>query len=96
MPVCACAGLELKGLEALVALGVPGLSFPLMCIVDHLGHRMSASSSLPIGRGTLVYGSADAGRTVHGEESLPTPALARALREAARRLNLAPHGARRV
>ena len=83
--------------------------------MDHLGHRMSVSSALPIGRGSLVYGSADAGRTVcaspprcaacpcswsplpplpprrHGEESLPSPAFARALREAGRRLNLAPH-----
>ena len=36
----------------------------LFGVVDYAGWRVLASALLPIGEGTLVYGSADGGRTV--------------------------------
>ena len=40
------------------------LLVPLMCVIDFQGHRVFASSMLNIDDSTLVYGSADAGKTV--------------------------------
>ena len=36
---------------------------PFMCLIDFKGFRLIASSKLPINNSTLVYGSADGGRT---------------------------------
>jgi hypothetical protein len=36
---------------------------PMQTIVEHLGYRVVAVPLLPVGSGTLVYGSADAGKT---------------------------------
>ncbi|KAH3756407.1 Histidine kinase [Pelomyxa schiedti] len=62
------AGHEGKGLQALanaaLATGLfPILGWPLMIIVDYLGHRVVASTILPIGHDTLVVGSSDGGHT---------------------------------
>ncbi|KAL6062793.1 Clu domain-containing protein [Balamuthia mandrillaris] len=52
-----------KGSQSTGASG--GLCFPLACLIDHRGFRLLASALLPIsGVSTLVYGSADGGRTV--------------------------------
>jgi hypothetical protein len=58
------AGNELKSLEAVLASG-SGLRAPLMCIVDWKGHRLTAQVVLSLDRDSLVYGSADGGRTIY-------------------------------
>ena len=55
---------ELRSLRALVGCDEPSLAFPLMVTVDYAGHRLCAVSVLPISDATLVYGSADQGRTI--------------------------------
>lgn len=51
----------LKGLSQITSLGIEGLRYPLMCLLDYLGHRLIAISVLPIsgsqGNSTLVYGT---------------------------------------
>ena len=37
---------------------------PLMTCIDYKGRRLIASSVLPIGSNTLIYGSADGANTV--------------------------------
>jgi hypothetical protein len=59
------AGHELKGLMQVFTSNVTGISVPLMTLIDYLGFRLVAESILPINRTTIVYGSADAGITVH-------------------------------
>lgn len=54
---------------------------------DHGGFRLLATCLLPIGHGTLAYGSDDQGRTVHTHDSELNAAMA----TAGARLNLAPH-----
>jgi hypothetical protein len=53
------AGLELMGLRAYQRCHIQGLHFPLMTLLDYRGHRLIASTMLPLSRTTLVYGSAD-------------------------------------
>lgn len=49
-----------------VCSNVEELFFPLMCVVDYLGLRLVCTSFIDgIGSGSLVYGSQDAGRTIH-------------------------------
>ncbi|MDP2437556.1 MAG: hypothetical protein Q8P67_17575 [archaeon] len=67
--------------------GVPQLLVPLMALVDYMGFRMIAISILPVTPSTLVYGSADAGITVHDDNS----EFSKCMLQAAKRLNLAPH-----
>jgi hypothetical protein len=56
---------EIRSLEALVACGVEGVFYPLMCLVDYLGLRIICASIIPgLGGDTLKYGTADAGRTL--------------------------------
>eukprot|EP00466_Bigelowiella_natans_P004326 jgi/Bigna1/69664/fgenesh1_pg.9_\ len=59
------ANREMLGLRAYLDLRVKGLHFPLVILVDYLGHRLICSSLLPIDSSSLVYGSDDQGRTVH-------------------------------
>eukprot|EP01087_Luapelamoeba_hula_P009869 TRINITY_DN2581_c1_g2_i1.p1 TRINITY_DN2581_c1_g2~~TRINITY_DN2581_c1_g2_i1.p1 ORF type:complete len:1535 (+),score=206.50 TRINITY_DN2581_c1_g2_i1:470-4606(+) len=63
------------------------LSFPLFFVLDYKGYRLSACSLLPINNNTLVYGSADSGRTVHASDE----AMNALMKKAARELNLKPH-----
>jgi hypothetical protein len=42
--------------QAMSALGIPELCFPLVAIVDFRGYRLLASSRLPLGTDTLKYG----------------------------------------
>ena len=58
-----------------------------MALVDYLGYRLIAISVLPITKDTLVYGSADAGVTLHNSN----PTLARKMKLAGEMLNLKTH-----
>lgn len=82
------AGHELKGLMRYFMQ--PGLHVPLMALVDYKGHRLVASSILPIlpgDDGTIRYGSPDGGRTVYASD----PELMERMEQAGRRLNLKGH-----
>jgi hypothetical protein len=81
------AGCELRGLMAYFNCDVQNLHFPLMSLVDYRGFRLIAMSILPIDRTTLVYGSNDAGLTMHNKSTR----LAGKMKQAARQLNLATH-----
>ena len=52
---------EMRALQAVYNAQVPGLSLPLMVLINFRGFRLIASSQLPISDETLVYGSSDAG-----------------------------------
>jgi hypothetical protein len=76
-----------KGLISYFNLGIRDLHFPLMALVDYLGFRLTALSVLPIRKDTIVYGSCDAGKTVHAASRR----LTRKMNEAADVLNLKKH-----
>ncbi len=62
--------------------------FPLMALVDYRGFRLIALSVLPISKQTIIYGSNDAGLTVHkDDESLNT-----LMKEIGTKLRLKEHG----
>lgn len=66
---------------------------PLQAVVDYRGHRIVASSLLPVsGEKSLVYGSCDGGKTVHAD-LLPVNAL---MASAARMMNLKAHRVQNV
>jgi hypothetical protein len=90
------AGHELRGLRALYQSSLRGresaeadaaLRVPLFALIDHSGFRIMAMSTAPIGKRSLVYGSADAGRVIHSGDM----EAARAMKAVGDRLNLAPH-----
>jgi len=98
------AGHELNGLRALYQAataarrdgstsGLAGLLAPLMVVVDYRGWRVVAMCVVPVGDGTLCYGSDDQARTVHRD-----PQVARLMKDAGVRLNLKEHlvGARHL
>jgi hypothetical protein len=58
---------EFRSLNDIAGLGLP-LHFPLMTVVDYRGYRISAVAQLPIGKSSLVYGSADGGLSLGGLE----------------------------
>lgn len=62
-----------------------------MALIDYKGFRLVASSLLPLGPGSLVYGSKDAAMTVLNTN----PALAARVEEASAKLNLKKHEAGR-
>lgn len=66
---------ELLGLSHMMQYQVPSLSFPLMALIDYCGYRIVAVSTLPINKETIVYGSADAGRTVHNSDTTVSEAM---------------------
>ena len=78
---------ELKGLIHYYEMSVSDIYFPMIAIVDYLGHRLVATSLLPINSQTLIYGSSDGGRTVHNQSCI----LSERMAEASRRMNLKPH-----
>ena len=59
---------ELKSLRQGLRHNIPNLNMPLVALVDYLGLRLIATSILPISGDTLIYGSADQGRTVHKDD----------------------------
>lgn len=79
---------ELRGLHGYERCSPEGkLRVPLFALVDYAGFRLACTSLLPLGAGSLVYGSADAARTVHTEDAETRDLM----RRAGERLNLAPH-----
>ena len=77
---------ELKGLTAYMGSEIPGLSFPLMVVVDYKGYRLVASSLLPIGESTIVYGSSNGGRTMHMADAR----MSSLMKAAAAKIGIAP------
>lgn len=65
--------------------------FPLMALVDYRGFRLIAVSVLPISKQTIVYGSNDAGLTVHKKD----PVLNELMKEIGTKLHLKEHGSGR-
>ena len=61
---------ELKGLRAYMQCELADLRTPLFCLVDFAGFRVIATSVLPLSKGSLVYGSCDAGAWVGVSVSL--------------------------
>ena len=83
------AGRELQGLRSYLQWIVSEggkLYTALFCLVDYAGYRVIASSMLPIGGDTLVYGSCDGGRTV-----MNAMFLRATMRDAAKWLNIKAH-----
>jgi len=81
------AGHDLKGSIHYYNCGVKELHLPLMALIDYKGFRMSAQAFLPLGEKSLVYGSADGGRTVHKSNEKFNDAM----RRAAEALNIRGH-----
>lgn len=81
------ANREVRALQALVKVSVRGLAFPIMCTIEHLGHRLVAVSLLDIDDSTLVYGSGDQAATVHTRDGTMNAMM----KQACTALNLAPH-----
>ena len=40
----------------------------MIALVDYFGFRLIAISLLPIGKGTLIYGTGDAGKTIYASD----------------------------
>ncbi len=66
---------------------VAGLCVPFAVCVDFLGFRIFASTLLPIGAGTLVYGSQDGGKTTLNSDATAVQLAA----TVAQQLNLKMH-----
>jgi hypothetical protein len=81
------AGHELKGLSAIIGCRIDHLHVPLMCVVNYLGFQLVAQTILPISRRTLIFGSSDGGRTIHGSDGQ----FIEMLQRLAMQLNLKPH-----
>lgn len=78
---------EIRSMQELVDANIPGLSIPLACGIEWLGRKLSCQAVLPLTCNTLVYGSADGGRTIK-DSSLQFRQIAEALSQ---HFNLAPH-----
>jgi hypothetical protein len=53
------AGLEMSAVASCfrASSNIPGLHFPLSCMIDYKGFRVLASAVLPLSKGSLCYGS---------------------------------------
>ena len=81
------AGHELKGIMAYHNCFLKNIHLPLTAVIDYRGFRLTAMSRLPVTNRSLIYGSADAGQTVHND----MPEFEDLMERAARKLNLAEH-----
>ncbi|KAK5577689.1 hypothetical protein RB653_002634 [Dictyostelium firmibasis] len=61
---------ELNGCASFLNCGIKGLHVPLMAFIDYRGFRLMAMSLLPISKKSLIYGSCDAGQTVHTSNNI--------------------------
>jgi hypothetical protein len=86
------AGHDLKGAIHYRTCGVEDLYLPLMALIDYKGFRMSAQAYLPLGSNSLVYGSADGGKTVLKSND----GFNKTMEKAAAELNLCGHIVGRV
>jgi hypothetical protein len=82
----------LKGAIHYRTCGVEDLYLPLMALIDYKGFRMSAQAYLPLGSNSLVYGSADGGKTVLKSND----GFNKTMEKAAAELNLCGHIVGRV
>eukprot|EP01130_Rhizamoeba_saxonica_P018229 TRINITY_DN9055_c0_g1_i1.p1 TRINITY_DN9055_c0_g1~~TRINITY_DN9055_c0_g1_i1.p1 ORF type:complete len:758 (-),score=103.39 TRINITY_DN9055_c0_g1_i1:200-2473(-) len=87
-------GNELKGLNSIWSVlqtkNITNFQLPLMCIIDHLGHRLCGISKLPIEqKGSLVYGTCNAGYTLFNAPN--DQILKNLITEISEGLNLAEH-----
>ena len=82
---------ELRGVRFFFSFSQ--ICFPLVCVIDHLGHRVVAETVLPISMDTLRVGCPDAARGRRRSQSFVSSDddLLRAMNAAGRRLNLAGH-----
>lgn len=67
--------------------GRTALRTPLAAVLDYAGFRVLALGRLPIGKDSLVYGSADAAQTVKDEDAV----MRAGMKRLAQRLNLKEH-----
>nr|BAJ94575.1 predicted protein [Hordeum vulgare subsp. vulgare] len=63
------------------------LHIPLVCLIDYLGFRLVAMTLLPIDSSTIVYGSSDAGHTIHNSNL----DMENCMKEISSKFNLKPH-----
>lgn len=59
---------------------------PISTVVDYMGQRLICSALIPIGDETLIYGSKDAGRTIHFDQRAHD-----SIQNFAKHFNLASH-----
>jgi hypothetical protein len=85
--VCSRRMLDERGKIRCLPPVVSGLCVPFAVCVDFLGYRIFASTLLPIGAGTLVYGSQDGGKTTLNSD----PAAVQLAATVAQHLNLKTH-----
>eukprot|EP01132_Coremiostelium_polycephalum_P005864 gene5864-7293_t len=78
---------ELNGCTSFLNCGIKGLHVPLMAFIDYRGFRLMAMSLLPISKSSLIYGSSDAGQTVHTSNTI----FNHLFTSAAKVVNLKPH-----
>lgn len=83
---------EIKGLSAYIKYSLNSrfpntLHFPIMTVIDYKGYRLSATSILPVGSDTLIYGSADGGKTVYNRYK----EMSALMKKAGRALNIKSH-----
>eukprot|EP01105_Mastigella_eilhardi_P012345 TRINITY_DN2830_c0_g1_i2.p1 TRINITY_DN2830_c0_g1~~TRINITY_DN2830_c0_g1_i2.p1 ORF type:complete len:975 (+),score=154.79 TRINITY_DN2830_c0_g1_i2:32-2926(+) len=82
------AGHELKSLVTICNQEVPGISLPLMALIDYRGFRLIAMTVLPIDKNTLILGSRDAGRKLCACANSDAQL---AMQTLSSKLNVAPH-----
>jgi len=82
------ASIEMRNMQIILSESKEiDLFVPLMSVIDFQGHRIIASSILPINDSTLSYGSADAGVTVHNSNN----ELNNLIETLGKKLNLSEH-----
>lgn len=72
---------------AYLECNLDGIHFPLMALIRYRGHAVLAQSVLPINAKTIVYGSADQGKTIHNDDA----GIDQQMQGAAKLLNLKGH-----
>lgn len=78
---------ELKGVEYYMQAPVSEIHYPLLARIDFKGFRVIAIALLPINKDTLVFGSADGGKTVLGGSEI----VSNMMRDIGSHLNLRLH-----
>jgi hypothetical protein len=69
------------------SLGIKDLNLPLMSLVDYRGFRLVSLCLLPVNSKTLIYGTADGGKTIMKKDTY----FSKMMEETSKRLNLCPH-----
>jgi hypothetical protein len=82
------AGNELRGLMCYFNTGILDINVPLMALVDYRGFRLTAMSLLPVDTSTIIYGTFDAGKTIHYSQD---DVFNTKMRTASEMMRLRPH-----